>query len=156
MSLTSQSEPRKDLQLEPDEDAAAMRIETDRSGRRVPFRRMGSERSRTLSFGIDAESGSERGSYTALPSIPEDTEEEEWYIQFDGIAATRPGSGESQDAPKMLVGDPDHEPPQRTMAEEQEDRRQHRREQERWDQIWMKRAREKDWYQVQAPLEAYR
>ena len=42
------------------------------------------------------------------------------------------------------------------MAEEQEDRRRHREEQGRWNQTWMRRAKDRDWDQVRAPLEAYR
>ena len=116
----------------------------------------GAETISYASLGVRTETKTEGGNDGALFTISEEPEEEEWHIQFDGVGATRPGSGESQKAPKRLVGDPDHEPPQRTMAEEQEDRRRHRQEQERWNHIWMKRAREKDWYQVKTPLEAYR
>ena len=83
-------------------------------------------------------------------------EDEEWHVTPNGLGANRPGTDESQPAPKMLVGDPDHEPPQRTMAEEQEDRRVHRQEQNRWDQLWMERARNRNWEGVQSPIEAYR
>ena len=50
----------------------------------------------------------------------------------------------------------DEGPPQKSMAEEQEDRRKHKEEQKRWDAIWMERAERKDWNQVKVPLEAYR
>ena len=108
------------------------------------------------SLGICKEGETNKGTDIALPVDPDEPEEEEWHIRLDGVAATQPGTGESREAPKAVIGDPDREPPQRTMAEEQEDRRRHREEQDRWNQIWMKRARERDWDQVRTPLEAYR
>ena len=108
------------------------------------------------SLGLCSNEGAGQGSYGALDPVQEEPEEEEWDIQLDGVGATHPGTGEVREAPKPLVGDPDVVPPQRTMAEEQEDRRRHREEQSRWNQIWMKRAKDRDWDQVRAPLEAYR
>ena len=109
------------------------------------------------SLGLCSDRRAEQGSYSALVPVQEDPEpEEEWDIQLDGVGATHSGTGEFREAPKPMVGDPDVVPPQRTMAEEQEDRRRHRVEQDRWNQIWMKRAKDRDWDQVRAPLEAYR
>ena len=69
------------------------------------------------SLGLCSKEETQRGSDGALTSIPEETDEEEWHIQLDGVGATRPGTGEVQEAPKPMVGDPDVAPPQRTMAE---------------------------------------
>ena len=101
-----------------------------------------------------------------LETIPEDSEEdpeeydEGWTIDPTGLAAARTSTGETRSTTQPWTedggGEPGAEPRQRTMAEEQEDRRKHREEQKKWDQIWMRRASEKDWDQVRTPLEAYR
>ena len=97
------------------------------------------------------------GSDGTLEPASESSENgENWHVRPDGLGATRPSGGPQQEAPKYLIGDPDQEPPQKTMAEEQEDRRLHQLERAKWDKYWMELAREGDWCQIKTPMAAYR
>ena len=83
-------------------------------------------------------------------------DEQPWHICADGLGAAQLRGGTGQIPAPGWSHPEEKELPQRSLAEEQEDRRLHKEEQKKWNKIWMDWARARDWSYPEVPVEAYR